>query len=84
MGYSDIKSNSYLFLKNVMEKAIDLGYAAAETYGITVERVGIMGFSEEGGAVWFVSLEDERVFAAAPGGFRYQDFAAAVTEQVNE
>ena len=72
------------WLKHTMRKALDLGIAVSGEYSITIDRVGVMGGSKEGLATWLVSCEDERIFAAAPGAFRYQDFTAAVKESIKE
>lgn len=72
------------WLNHTMERAIDLGIAVAERYNIHVGRIGVMGGSKEGLATWSVCVEDSRVFAAAPGRFRYEDVEAAVEEGFKE
>jgi hypothetical protein len=54
--------------------AVTLLQRLAEQAGWEVERVGLMGGSNQGYACWIASAVDERIEVASPGGYQFEDF----------
>jgi hypothetical protein len=54
--------------------AVTLLQRLAEQAGWEVERVGLMGGSNQGFACWIATAVDDRIEVASPGGYQFEDF----------
>lgn len=70
-------ANFLLALAETNLRALTLVARLLEAEGLVPGPAGVTGVSKEGFATWFVSAVDDRIAAAAPGGWHLEDIASA-------
>ena len=79
---ADYRTGNFgLALAETQMMALTLLERVLEAEGFTPGRAALKGLSKEGFSTWFAAAVDDRLTAAAPGGFPLQDWVSAISNE---